>query len=867
MDLLERGSLVDRLLTCLDAAVRGHGRIVCLAGEAGVGKTALARAFAAAAGVRVLWSACEDLATPEPLGPPRDWARDAGWRAPAPLAEEGGRLAVFSELLAALEAEPTLAVIEDLHWADDATLDLVRFLGRRIADRRLMLLVTARDETYDARRRVRHALADLPSGQRTSLSVPRLSAEAVHRMAAGAGRDGAGLYAVTGGNAFFVTELLGGGDMRPPTVRDAVVARFDGLPPSARSVVEAASIFPRRVEPWLLERLCPEDFSPGLEGALGAGVLLAAADGYAFRHEIARRTIEETVPPPRRAGLHRAALAALLAVPGVALARLVHHADAAGDAAVIRRLAPRAGAEAARVGAHREAARHYRTALKHSITFDVPQRAELYEKCAFELHLVGRMREAIEARLAAVAIHRLRGDRVAEGDGLRWLSRLHYLNGDRAAADRYAGEAVAVLEGRQAPAELAMAYSNLGQLAMLQDDAPAALAWGERAIALATPLGRSDILSHALNNTGTARRWADPAAARAELARSLGIALDNDLPEHAARAYTNAAYAAIGWRDDAAAETLLDAGRAYCESRDLETWRDYMQGCRAELLLRQGRWEEAAATALGVLAVDGATPLVRFPAVAALARIRLRRGDPDAASLLAEMAAFIATCGEAPRFLLHAVVRAEQAWLDGRADAALAGLVRQAHGMAAATGDLATAGELGFWGGRLGIGGLDPGLASAPYRQLAGGAWAAAAAACQAVGAPYEAALALVSGDAQARRRGLAMLDGLGAAAAAERCRLELRAAGVPNVPRGPHPATRANAAGLTRRQMEVLRLLDAGLSNAQIAERLFVSPKTVDHHVSAILARLDARTRGEAAARARAAGLIGGPQAAPVPA
>ena len=857
MDLLERGSHIDRLRTCLAAAVAGQGGVVCLAGEAGVGKTALARAFAAQAGIRVLWGACEDLATPEALGPLRDWTRDAGWRLPDQTGENGGRLAIFSDTLAALGCEASLAVIEDLHWADDATLDLVRFLGRRIADRPVLLLVTARDDTEDARRRIRHALSAIPVPFRSNLSVPRLSAEAVQGMAREAGRDGASLYAVTGGNAFFVTELLKGDDTLSPTVRDAVMARFDSLPEGARSVVGAASIFPRRVEGWLLERLCP-DITRSLDDAVTAGVIGAETDSYAFRHEIARRAIEEAMPAPRRAALHRAALAALVAVPGVALARLVHHADAAGDASAIRSLAPRAGAEASRVGAHREAARHYVTALKHSITFDALDRASLYAKCAFELHLVGQMREAIAAQLAAVEIHRLRGDRVAEGDGLRWLSRLHYLNGDRAEADRYAGEALSVLEGQEAPAELAMAFSNLGQLAMLRDDAPAALAWGERAIALATKLGRPDILSHALNNTGAARRWVDRDAARAGLAESLAIALANDLPEHAARAYTNAAYAAIGWRDDAAAEALLDAGRAYCETRDLETWRDYMQGCRAELLLRHGRWEEAATAALAVLAVEGATPLVRFPAVAALARIRLRRGDPDAASLLDEMESFMTTCSEAPRFLSYAVVRAEQAWLTEQAGPALPDLLREAVRVAVRTGDCWTAGEIGYWAGRLGIAGLDTGLSAAPYRQLGEGAWAEAASAWRSIGAPYEEALALLSGDGAARRDGLAMLDALGARAAAERFRRELRASGVRHVPRGPHPATRANAAGLTRRQMQVLRLIDQGLSNARIGGQLFVSPKTIDHHVSAILAKLDARTRGEAAALARAAGLIG---------
>ena len=854
MTLLERSTLLNELRSRLACAAEGRGSVLLLQGEAGIGKSALVQTFAAQTNLRVLWSACEDLATPEALGPMRDWARDAEWRWQDDLK---GRLGIFSRTLSALRQEITLAVIEDVHWADDATLDLIRFLGRRIAGLPVMLLLTARDDDHEARQRLRRALVQVPANDRISLNVPRLSREAVYHMASKSQRDGEVVFEVTGGNPFFVVEILNGGETIPPTVRDAVLAQFDRLPPSARRAVEAAAVFPRRVEHWLLCELC-QDHEPGsIDTAVAAGFLVEEPDSYAFRHEVARKAIEEAIPHERLTALNRSALEALRRVPETALARLVHHADAAGEAAAVRTFAPRAAVEASRVGAHREAARHYATALKHSNSFEAGEQASLYEQSAFELHLVGRIHDAIAAQRRSVELRRLRGERLAEGNGLRWLSRLHYLNGERHRAERCALEALGVLSNQPAGSELAMTYSNLGQLAMLQDDSDAAVKWGARAAELAIRLDRSDILSHTLNNTGTARRWIDPSAARSELARSLDIALENDLPEHAARAYTNAAYVELGWRDNARAAVLLDAGIAFCEAHDLETWRSYMSGCLAERLMREGKWNEAAAIAYREISSEGATGLIKFPALLALARIRLRRGDPDAATLIDEIRHFLAGCMDTPRFLSYVGVMAERSWLSGADTEDAAKLLREAYALALSTSDYWAIGELSFWGRKLGVSELHHARAADPYRLLGDGSWAEAAKIWLDLGAPFERALALCEGDMDAQHLGLTILDEMGALAVSDRLRKEMREAGMCNIPRGPHASTRANPAGLTRRQMDVLKLLDEGLANVAIAERLFVSPKTVDHHVSAILAKLNARSRGEAAAIGRTQGLL----------
>jgi DNA-binding CsgD family transcriptional regulator len=857
MALLEREIQLSKMQPRLAQVRLGHGSVVCLAGEAGAGKTTLARTLAAQAGTRVLWGACEDLSTPEALAALQDWVRSPAWPDHGALHPTEDKLTIFSRVLAVLDEVPTLAVIEDMHWADDATLDLVRYLGRRLAETRLLLLVTARDDSTDARARLRRALADVPSGQKLYLDVPRLSLGAVQHLAQEAGRDGQAIYSSTGGNPFFVAEALRGADTLPQTVREAVLGRYERLPLTLQKTLQLASIFPRRSDAPTLEALCKRIVgTDDPEEAVKAGMLVEEGDGYAFRHEITRRAIEATLTDRQRQSLNQEALEILRQSPGASAARLLHHAEAAQSSPAIAELAPRAAVEAALVGAHREAAKHLRLALEHSPDLDATERSSLLEQYSFELHLLGDLETAILARHAAMELHRTRGDHLAEGDGLRWLSRLHYLNGSRVEADRYAAAAVDLL--RQAPPgpELAMAYSNLSQLAMLDENAELSIRWGGQAVAMAERLGRSDILSHALNNIGASKRWIDLEGARADLARSLAVALEHDLPEHAARAYTNAAHVEIEWRETARAHVFLVDGIAYCEARDLETWRGYMSGCLAELLLREGRWVEAAEVALREVGNDAATPLMRFPALAALARIRMRRGDPGVEELMADIEGFLHQGAETPRVLICASLTAELAWLTGQPTApALDRLERAVH-QADGTGHVWAQEELAFWMRQLGRSSLLARPPRTPYAKMNGQSWHEAAEAWAALPCPYEQALALLQGDEAAQQAGLLILDRLGASAAADRARADLKGRGA-RIPRGPRPSTRANPVGLTLREMDVLRLVEEGLSNAGIAETLFVSAKTVDHHVSSILAKLDAHNRSEAAAVARRLGLL----------
>lgn len=859
LTLLERDRQIRQLELLLEGAAGGNGSAVLLWGEAGAGKTTLVDAFVEnAEAASVLRGACEDLSIAEPLGPLYDLARQARW--PLPAADlEGSRLPLFSSALDIFDGDdrPTILVVEDLHWADDATLDFVRFLGRRVARTHILLVLTARGDDSDGLRRIRRALAEIPAANLARIEVPLLSEAAVLDLARGTGKDGAEIYRATAGNAFFVTELLRAGsvDVPPASVRDVVLARAERLSAAARAVLDAVSVFPRRVETAVAVQMLGNAAEDGLSECVLAGTILLADGNYAFRHEIARLSIEGALPTPKRRELNARALAALRSVGGMPAARLVHHAVAAGDVAAVRVLAPAAAAEAARVGAHHEAAELFAAALEAIPQADDSTRAGLLERLAFETHLIGRLSDAIAAGKRACGIHSALDDRLRQGDCLRWLSRFSYLAGNRIAADDYANQAVALLENEPPGSELAMAYSNLSQLAMLGDDVDSALLHGRKALALAGELGRPDIICHALNNIGMVGQWNAPVECRAHLLQSLEIALRENFQEHAARAYTNLACTEILLTNDGHAEEALRQGIGYCAEHDLDYWRDYMRGWHAELLLRRGRWNEAADAALTVLGNEQAAPLARYPAGLALARLRLRRGDP-AGDLFESLARFLDTGMELGRLAPYASLMAERAWL-GQADPAEAlQLIDKAIAMLPSR---AIYGELFFWRAQLSTNppGVDADGLPAPFARMLGKQWRAAAAEWERLDRPFEQALSLLHGDTAEQRRALSIFARLGANAVLDRARRRQSARDRTGPRRGPYKAARENAAGLTGRQMDVLRLMGSGLSNKAIAKALEIAPKTVDHHVSAVLEKLTATSRSQAIVIARDSGVI----------
>jgi len=862
LDLLERSSLLDELSAML-AATAAAGHVVLVAGEAGIGKSALVKRFAErhAADARFLVGACDPLLTPRALGPLHDLGREAGGRLAALLAEGAPRERLFAALLDELDqrSQRRVVVVEDAHWADEATLDLLLFLGRRMERTRSLLIVTYRDDELGPDHPLRAVVGRLPRPAVRRLHLEPLSAAAVTELARRAGRAAAGLHALTGGNPLLVTEVLAApGAEVPLTVRDLVLARFSGLPAGAREVVRLASVVPGRAEMWLLARA----MGPGaaaVDAAVLAGLLVADADAIGFRHELLRRAVEGSLSAIGRRELNRQVLAALSGTTErpVDVARLVHHAREAGDTEAVLRYAPEAARQAAAVAAHREAVGHYRAVLAHADRLPGAVHAGLLEGYSIECYLSGLSTAAVTARRTAVELREADGDRERVGAGLRWLSRMHWWDGNRQDAEAAATRAIAVLERLEPGHQLAMAYSNQAQLDMLAHRLTAATGWAERAIAMAQRLADRETLSHALTNIGSARLLGGDRAGRADLERAFEVAVGAGLEDDAARALCNLGTISAEMRDYRGAHGDLDRGLAFARAHELAGYAQHLLGHRARVRLERGDWlgaEQDAEAALAEL-VAGSARMV--DALVPLGLLQARRGDPAATATLQEATERGFTTVELQWTAPVAAARAEYAWLHGDDDliAEEAGrgyerAVRAAHPW--------FTGELAFWLRLAGALPEAPAVVAEPYRLLLAGDWRAAADMWRELGCPYQQALTLACGDRdEARLEALALLDGLGARQTALRVRRDLRRRGHQHIPRGPIRATAANPAGLTARQIEVLDLLAAGLTDAGIAARLLLSSKTVGHHVSALLAKLGVASRHEAVATARERGLI----------
>ena len=858
LPLLERDHELAVLTGAVEEATRGRGSVVLIQGEAGIGKSSLVAALRdrLGDGTRVLVGRCDDLALPRILGPFRDLVGAVGPELTAALRDPVDRDEVLTALRADLSSprRPTVLAVEDLHWAEEPTLDVLRFLVRRLDRMPVVLVLTYRDDELRHTHPL-HQLLSFAAGDVTThrLALRRLSETAVARMSVAAGADAAEVFRVTSGNPFFVHEVLTSGSGIPPTVVDAVLARLSGLDAPERQAVEQLSVIPTAIERRLVDALVTGGL-PALAPAEECGLLTVTPQQVTFRHELTRRAVEGALPVTRRADLDRRVLEVLTRDPVRDETRIVYHAARAGDREALVAHWPTAARAAAAAGAHRQASGIYRL-LMHggNEDFGAAERAEFLEQAALECYLIGDEDRCSAGHLReAVALRRQLGDPLALGTTMRWLSRALWWSGDPSAAEASALQSTAVLASAGDDRLLALAYSNQSQLAMLADRATTAIDLAQRAIALAGPSGDACVLSHALNNLGSARWRAGDPSGRSDLEKSLRIALDAGEVEDACRAY-----AALAWRlldDLAPAEAVVYAadGIALAERAEHTGFLQYLTVEQGMVALAGAHWAEAIAAAqVGLNASD----TVRCPALILVNRARLRSGraDPDSIEETWELAQAL---GELQRTGPAAALVCEEAWLRDDVDRihAVAGPVRAE---AVRRGVPALEAELGLWLVRavesVDLTGSPP---DNPHTLLAVGRWREAQQAWTARGYPYEAAAARSESPSPVEQlAALSDLDALGAVPLAQRLRRRLRSRGV-SVPRGPAVSTRENPGGLTVRQAEVLGLLADGLSNADIANRLVVSVRTAGNHVAAVLDKLGVHSRAEAVARGRELGI-----------
>lgn len=852
--LLEREGLLESLTERLGDARAGTGSLVLVAGEAGAGKTALVRAVADSqtGSTLVLMGACDPLTTPRPLSPLHDFAEHLPQ---LDLSRE--TIDIFSDVLARVRhtIRPVLMVVEDIHWADAATLDFLRYMGRRVTDSKAVLVCTYRDDEVGHTHPARQVLGQLiPLRSTFRLEVPALSLKAVTRLAEQSPFDPEELLRLTDGNAFFVTEVLASGGRLPATVQEAVLARVAQLTAAARRVVEGVSVAPRSLEVAHAAAIADAS-ADDVDTALSAGVLVGEGHHLRFRHDLARAAIEEALPPARRLGLHLRMIDILEDSTTPDLARIAHHAIRAGRADLVVRHAPPAGDEAARAGARREAVAFYRAALAHSMEMPPDEVAALRVKLGSELRRLDDP-AASEVELSlAVDHYRATGQEMELADALGLLQgalwNLRRFDEGWVAIN----EALSRLEVLGPSEALGMTYYRIAHNHMLARQAAPAFASVEKAIRMADVVGSEKVRWLSRMTEGTIHivvgdhdlgvRLLRESVSEAEamqdnwfIAIALGM-LGSGAGE--ARRY-DAAIPALEWGVESGLEMDEDYQVAYSRS-----W-------LARIAFEQGRWNDAVGYAE---LVDRTTQqregIAIITAMSALGRVRVRRGDPGGVALLEEMTALArehelqhgwnAICG-----------RAESLWLAGRGESGIQDL-ESAYLRALDTDSPWARGEIGFWMWRTGRIEEPPDAAAEPFALQIAGEWEKAAGVWRAIGCPYETAMALADGPVDAQLESISILDRLGARPLGDRIRGHLRSIGIDRVPSRPNDRTLSNPAGLTERQLEVLGLIADGRANDEIASELYISKKTVEHHVSAIYTKLGVTTRAEAV---RAAARLG---------
>ena len=771
--LVERDDELTVLLRTAHAVTRtGRGAVVLVTGEAGSGKSSVTRAFLDRVEGQLLVAAggCDDLLAPRGLAPFRDMAEALPDLARA-LSAEGHPDDVFPALLRFVAARPTVLVVEDVHWADDVTLDAIRYLSRRIAGVPAILLLTFRPEDVGATHPLRGILGGLGSSSVRRLELAPLSVDAVRRLGGVDDGEAAEIHRVTHGNPFFVTEVLDAGvDAIPPTVRDAVLARVGRLPPAARRLVQRLAVVPSRAELWLAEALAGED-PDALAEAERSGVVSAGTDHVAFRHELARRAIETSLTVGERVRANREVLAGLLQRPHPEPSRIVHHAEHAVRPDLLARYGPVAADAAQRAGAHRQAAETLRVVLAHAEDLDATVRAVLLTRRAYSLYVVNDYDAALGVAESAVSLAEDVDDPVVLAEALMVLSRIVLFAGGPVRARAAAGRAVEILEplgddARLAAAliELARVHSNLATPGIVAQPSADAVRYAARALELCDRLDRDDLRAQALCYLGSGRLALGDPGGFDDIARAVAVGATDGPRETRVRTYVNAAGSAYRAGRFADARAYVATGLSLAADGEFAAGRYRLRLTSAAVSASEGAWDAAVAELRELVTSPGRPGVMAVLARSLLARVLARRGDPECVAVLAEALDDPSADGDSYVAGPLAVAQLEVGWLTGTLDG-VPPLVERAVELAARSGHTAMRGELAGYLRRAGLAATAPADVPGPWAPALAGRWADAAVAWEALGERYERAVELASpgADDAARTTGLAVLADLGA--------------------------------------------------------------------------------------------------------
>lgn len=870
---MEREALLEQLNAHAEAASRRDGRMVFVAGEAGVGKTSLVDRHRRQLGQpwRVLKGACEPMEAPRPLGPLFDLAAAVSTDFAELIDSGADSHRLFASLLAHLREAPApcALIFEDLHWADDATLDLLRYLGRRIADCPTLVLATYRDDELGPTRSLRRLLGDLTGISAVHrIKVPPLSSAAVGELASEMAVDPYELHRRTNGNPFFVTEVLAvAGDGVPERVSDAVFARVSRLSPEARRAVElAAVIVDQNLAAGFLGKLA--DGADAIDECVAAGLLSSSDDHLAFRHELVREAVLALMSGGAVRSAHASVLTALeeekrhlleqkdVRLSAEYLAVLAYHAAEAGDGDAVLRYAPAAGRLALKFRAFTEARIQFARALPFAEALSLEEHAALLTEHAVVCAATDQLDEAIASRRAAAQL--FSGPEHVERRAetifhLAWLLCWLYRDEEAAAELDVAEELLADLPESRVKAFIAFMR---GWQIYPRGEPSLRLARSSEALALKT--GQRNLVIYTKFVSGPALcAMGRIKAAKRERERALEIAAELGADHMRISCY----FALATGLGEAYRYLEADRGhgrvQALCREHDLDFTYHYCLASHALAYPHLGRWKEAREAASTALRLDRKFDMARLWARLALGRLSVRQSGADPEGHLdaaLELADSMPRMGVAVRLRAS---RAEAALARGDKDATLAEasveferVLRQ--------GNAWHISELAYWIWRAGGEVTAPPEVESPFAWQIRGQPVVAARRWRRLSCPFEQASALrEAGDPASLREAFDLFSRLGAKPAADGVADELRRMGVRGIPRGPTTTTREHPVGLTSRERQILDLMARGLRDADIAELNRVSVRTVHHQVSAVLGKLGVRSRTEAIAEAHRLGLL----------
>ena len=850
MELVERDDFLSMMQKTFDEVVTGEGHCILISGEAGIGKTSLVRAFSKEKkdDCQLYFGACDALFTPRPLAPIYDIAlqiKDDSW-------DTDDRSILFTGIFRELENQKkaTLIIVEDIHWADEATFDFLKFFIRRITRLHCLLLVTYRDNEIHSSHPLRTVLGQLPPDFFTRLQLSPLSREAVETMAAEKGYKGKDVYSISGGNPFYVNEILASYSTGiPDNIKDSILSVYNRQNEKTKQVWQILSVIPSGLEVKYLEKLEPY-YSEAIHDSLDTKILIMNGQLICFKHELYRRTIETSLSPVIRREINKRMLDILVenSEQPREMERIIHHAKNASENEIVVKYAPLAAREASSVGAHLEAAKLYLTAIEYYQEKNKDTLIDFYKAYAYECYLTNQVKEGIIHIGKALSFLELKNDLVSMSTCLHLLSWLWWFDGNGKKAVDTARKNIELLANQRSSSITAMAFAHLGRLKMLSDETDECLLWSEKAMAMAKELANEEILCYTLNSIGTmlAKNISTRKKGLELLQQSMDVAVKINNEEYIGHAYANLAANAVRMKDYVNAKKILETAIQFLDERDIDLGTKYLLAYETRLALETGNWTKANSIVSNFINNDDFPPIGKIGILIVAATIKMRRGETGAVPLLLEAMDKALSTGEPQRIAPAMAGILEYEWITGQ-HVIEKPVLDDVLNMIEERGNIYENSAVAFWLFKARKQKLPLKEFYEGYHTEDKSMALKASVLWKQLGCPYEQALTLFEGNDDNKKEAIGIIQKLGADAIYEKMKFEMRASGIKSIPRGIRKSTKSNPANLTDRELDIIQLLKDGLQNKEIAAKLFISPKTVDHHISSIFFKLDVNSRTKA--------------------